>query len=83
MPSSELNKIAAKSNSEVIEQLAALSINRLVEEGIFDKDATGFDVEKGHLTIKRSAFPLAYAAIRNFLVLYPCPFRKSIISEYP
>lgn len=69
VPSSELNKIAAKSNSEVIEQLAALSINRLVEEGIFDKDATGFDVEKGHLTIKRSAFPLAYAAIRNFLTM--------------
>jgi hypothetical protein len=69
MPLSALNNIAAKSGSEVMEQLATLSINRLVEEGIFDKDATGFDADKGHLTIKRSAFPLAYAAIRNFLTM--------------
>lgn len=69
MPLPELDTLAAKSNGEVIEQLAAMSINRLVEEGIFDKDATGFDAEKGHLTIKRSAFPLAYAAVRNFLTM--------------
>lgn len=69
MPLPELNTLAAKSNREIIEQLAAMSINRLVEEGIFDKDATGFDAEKGHLTIKRSAFPLAYAAVRNFLTM--------------
>ena len=69
MPLPELGTLAAKSNGEVIEQLAAMSINRLVEEGIFDKNATGFDAEKGHLTIKRSAFPLAYAAIRNFLTM--------------
>ena len=69
MPLPELDTLAAKSNSEIIEQLAAMSINRLVEEGIFDKDATGFDAEKGHITIKRSAFPLAYAAVRNFLTM--------------
>ena len=69
MPLPELDTLAAKSNGEVIKQLAAMSINRLVEEGIFDKDATGFDAEKGHLTIKRSAFPLAYAAVRNFLTM--------------
>ncbi len=69
IPLSALNSLATKSNSDVIEQLAALSINRLVEDGIFDKNATGFDAEKGHLTIKRSAFPLAYAAIRNFLTM--------------
>lgn len=69
MPLPELNTLAAKSNGEIIEQLVAMSINRLVEEGIFDKDATGFDAEKGHLTIKRSAFPLAYAAVRNFLTM--------------
>lgn len=69
MPLHELDVLAAKSNGEIIEQLVVMSINRLVEEGIFDKDATGFDTEKGHLTIKRSAFPLAYAAVRNFLTL--------------
>lgn len=69
MPLPELNTLAAKSNGEIIEQLAAMSINRLVEEGVFDKDATGFDAEKGHITIKRSAFPLAYAAVRNFLTM--------------
>ena len=69
MPLPELDALAAKRDSEVIEQLAAKSINRLVEDGIFDKDAIGFDAEKGHITIKRSAFPLAYAAIRNFLTM--------------
>ncbi len=68
-PSSKLNGIAAKSDDEMIENLVALSIDRLVEDGIFDAGATGFDAEKGHLTIKRSAFPLAYAAIRNFLTM--------------
>ena len=68
-PSAELNMLAGKTNDAIISQLAALSINRLVEDGIFDKNATGFDAEKGHLTIKRSAFPLAYAAIRNFLTM--------------
>jgi len=69
MPLPELDTLATNSNGEIIEQLTAMSINRLVEEGIFDKDATGFDAEKGHLTIKRSAFPLAYAAVRNFLTM--------------
>ena len=68
-PSAELNALAVESNDAIISQLAAKSINRLVEDGIFDKNATGFDAEKGHLTIKRSAFPLAYAAIRNFLTM--------------
>lgn len=67
MPLPELETIAAKNGNEIIEQLAIMCINKLVEEGIFDKDATGFDAEKGHLTIKRSAFPLAYASVRNFL----------------
>lgn len=44
-------------------------IERLAEEGIFDFDVTSFDSDKGHLSIKRSAFPLAYAAIRNFLTV--------------
>ena len=69
MPLPELDILATKNSGEIIEQLAAMCINRLVEEGIFDKDATGFDAEKGHLTIKRSAFPLAYAAVRNFLTM--------------
>lgn len=69
MPLPEFNILASKSSSEIIEQLAAKSINRLVEEGVFDKGATGFDAEKGHLTIKRAAFPLSYAAVRNFLTM--------------
>lgn len=69
IPLPELNVVAEKNNSEIIEHLIAMCINRLVEDGIFDKDATGFDAEKGHLTIKRSAFPLAYAAVRNFLIM--------------
>lgn len=69
MPLDALNSLADKDNDAIIAQLVALCINRLVDDGIFDKNATGFDPEKGHLTIKRFAFPLAYAAIRNFLTL--------------
>lgn len=69
IPLPELNTLAAKSNDEIIFRLATLCVNHLVEEGIFDKNATGFDSEKGRLTIKRSAFPLAYAAVRNFLIM--------------
>lgn len=69
MPSPGLSSLAGQNNGDIINQLATMSINRLIEDGIFDKAATGFDAEKGHLTIKRSAFPLAYAAIRNFLTM--------------
>lgn len=68
-PLPELDVLVTKNSGEIIEQLAAMCINRLVGEGIFDKDVTGFDAEKGHLTIKRSAFPLTYAAVRNFLTM--------------
>ena len=68
-PTDELNSIRDIGGENIISNLVTLSINRLVEDGIFDKDATGFDAEKGRLTIKRSAFPLAYAAIRNFLTV--------------
>ncbi len=68
MPTAELNSLTC-SDSEIINHLVISSINKLVEEGIFDKDTTGFDTESGHLTIKRSAFPLDYAAIRNFLTM--------------
>lgn len=69
MPSSKFDAIANQDKDTVISQLVAMSINRLVEDGIFSMGATGFDSEKGHLTIKRSAFPLDYAAIRNFLIM--------------
>lgn len=64
----ELNSMSSIGREQIIAKLVTLSINCLVEDGIFDKDATGFDLDKGRLTIKRSAFPLAYAAIRNFLI---------------
>lgn len=67
IPLPELHTISEQKDDEIIKQLAIMCINRLIDDGIFDKDATGFNAEKGHLTIKRSAFPLAYAAIRNFL----------------
>lgn len=44
-------------------------MEELVEEGIFDRDTIGFDTKKGCLSIKRCAFPLTHAAIRNFLIM--------------
>lgn len=55
-----------KGNS-IIDVLVKSCITKLIDEGIFDSNGTGFDENKGHMSIKRSAFPLAYAAIRNFL----------------
>lgn len=69
IPTPTLNAVAEKEREAVIEFLVETCINRLVEDGIFDKDATGFNIEKGHITIKRSAFPLEYAAVRNFLIM--------------
>lgn len=66
-PTDSLNSLSGLSDDDKIKKLVTISINMLIDDGIFDTDATGFDSEKGHLTIKRSAFPLAYAAIRNFL----------------
>ena len=68
-PMDSLNSLYSLSDEDKIKQLVSLSITRLVEDEIFDTDVTGFDSEKGHLTIKRSAFPLSYAAIRNFLTI--------------
>lgn len=53
--------------NDIIDVLVKSCITSLTNEGIFDSDGMGFDAEKGHISIKRSVFPLAYAAIRNFL----------------
>ncbi|HEK9983024.1 TPA: hypothetical protein TUU08_001756 [Streptococcus equi subsp. zooepidemicus] len=58
--------------TEAIDSISILvkrCMEELVEEGIFDRDAVGFDSEKGRLSIKRCAFPLTHAAIRNFLTM--------------
>ena len=68
-PTPTLNAVAEKDREASVAFLVETCINRLVQDGIFDKDATGFDAEKGHITIKRSAFPLEYAAVRNFLIM--------------
>lgn len=67
-PTAALDTMTGMDGDTKIRNLVSLSIDKLVEDGIFDNDATGFDPEKGHMTIKRSAFPLAYAAVRNFLI---------------
>lgn len=69
IPLPELNSLAHKSDKMVIKRLAIMCINNLIIDGIFDNDVTSFDTEKGHLSIKQSAFPLEYAAIRNFLTM--------------
>ena len=49
------------------EILFPFPIDKLVEDGILITMRQG-STGKGHMTIKRSAFPLAYAAVRNFLI---------------
>ncbi len=67
IPTDSLNKLP-ETQEEIIKKLVDLCINQLVNDGIFDNDVIGFDSNNGFLTIKRSAFPLTHAAIRNFLI---------------
>ena len=55
-PTDKLNSTISIGGDEIINRLVTLSINRLIEDGIFDNDATGFDADKGRLTIKQYAF---------------------------
>ncbi|OOM79818.1 hypothetical protein CLPUN_14990 [Clostridium puniceum] len=63
----KFNALPTDDKEGVINAFVKESISRITAEGLFDSDSTSFDADKGHLNIKRSAFPLAYAAIRNFL----------------
>lgn len=66
-PLAMMNAFIGKDKDSIIKDLASFCISRLIDDGIFDKESTGFNPEKGQLTLKRSTFPLTYAAIRNFL----------------
>ena len=67
MATDRLDDLALKEAPEQIAGIIKQCIKQLTEDGIFDRDTTAFDPERGRLSIKRSAFPLAYAAIRNFM----------------
>ncbi len=69
IPLPELNFLAHQNNEIVINQLAAMCINNLIIDGVFDNDVTSFDIEREHFSVRKSAFPLEYAAIRNFLTM--------------
>lgn len=69
IPADAINQLAEKSREDKVNEVVKLCLAKMIEEGIFDQDTLVFDAEKGHLSIKRSAFPLAYAAVRNFLTL--------------
>lgn len=69
IPTDSINRLSAKSREEIINEVIKLCLAKMIEEGIFDRDTLVFDADNGHLSIKRSAFPLAYAAVRNFLTL--------------
>lgn len=68
-PTALLNSLFGKCREDIIKSIVKLCIGQMIEDGIFDQDTLGFDVDKGNLCIKRSAFPLTYAAIRNFLTI--------------
>lgn len=66
--SSDIECLRESSDDEIIAEIVRRCLKILTDEGVFDADAFCFDSESGHLEIKKSAFPLAYAAIRNFLI---------------
>lgn len=69
MPTDKLNSMRDLDKETFVKSVIKDCISALSDDGIFDSGSTCFDVEEGQLSIKRSAFPLAYAAIRNFLTV--------------
>lgn len=69
IPTEEMMQLSGKNKEDIINIIIKLCLSNMVEEGIFSQESLGFDTDKGHLSIKRSAFPLEYAAIRNFLTV--------------
>jgi len=69
IPTDKLNSMRDLDEDIFIKRVIKDCISALSDDGVFDSGSTCFDVEEGHLSIKRSAFPLAYAAIRNFLTV--------------
>lgn len=66
-PLEKVQGISSLKREEFMACIIKDCIKALSDEGIFDTECTGYDVETGRLSIKRSTFPLTYAAIRNFL----------------
>lgn len=69
IPTEEMMQLSGKNKEDIINIIIKLCLSNMVEDGIFSQESLGFDTDKGHLSIKRSAFPLEYAAIRNFLTV--------------
>lgn len=69
IPTEEMMQLSGKNKEDIINIIIKLCLSNMVEDGIFSQESLGFETDKGHLSIKRSAFPLEYAAIRNFLTV--------------
>lgn len=65
----QFEELKISKGNQIIDILVRTCISRLTSDGIFDLNETRFDIEKGRISLKGSAFPLAYAAIRNFLIM--------------
>lgn len=69
IPMPSFSELLSSDSTHPICVLNKACIQQLTDDGIFDNDSVGFDSSHGRLFIRRSAFPLAYAAVRNFLVM--------------
>ena len=69
IPTEEMMQLSGKNKEDIINIIIKVCLSNMVEDGIFSQESLGFDTDKGHLSIKRSAFPLEYAAIRNFITV--------------
>lgn len=69
IPMDLINRLIIKNRDKTINEIIRLCLDQMIEDGIFDQDTLVFDPNRGHLSVKRSAFPLTYAAVRNFLTL--------------
>ena len=68
LPTENLRKYISMTDEEVVTSLSKECIDKLVEDGIFDRPGMTIDSSSGCICMKRSTIPLAYAAVRNFLI---------------
>jgi hypothetical protein len=64
----KLNYLNGKNKSDIVSYFVKECILKLTQEGLFDQDNFIFNIYTGRLDLKKSTFPLAYAAIRNFMI---------------
>ena len=68
VPTPDFQTLSKCQEDAKIEKLVYITLKKLISEHVFTDDVVSFDVTEGRVCVKRMAFPLSYACVRNFLL---------------